>query len=169
MQCTVQGAPDSVGRTSISSMTRWQTCDADFPCALGGGLYLKHLTSSGMSDSVCMIWTSCARDITMRSAQAEQSQAVVCAGLSVLPRDLQAGDLNFLLEPQSTCLHECQGTLALKWISPAASAACAIHCQAPCHRCMEPVMAATHSIEPDDLRIAALVDEGLDGHVLGPV
>ena len=55
MQCTVQGAPDSAGPTSISSMTRWQTCDVDFPCALGGGLYLKHLTSSGMSESVCMI------------------------------------------------------------------------------------------------------------------
>ena len=94
MQCTVQGAPDSVRPTSISSMTRWQTCDADFPCALGGGLYLKHLTSSGMSDSVCMIWTSCADDITMRAQlRAEQSQAVVCAGFSELPRDLQAGDL----------------------------------------------------------------------------
>ena len=30
-------------------------------------------------------------------------------------------------------------------------------------------MAATHSIESYDLRIAALVDEGLDGYVLGPV
>ena len=30
-------------------------------------------------------------------------------------------------------------------------------------------MAATHSIEPDDLRVAALVDEGLDGYILGPV
>ena len=30
-------------------------------------------------------------------------------------------------------------------------------------------MAATHSIKPDDLRIAALVDEGLDGYVLGPI
>ena len=31
------------------------------------------------------------------------------------------------------------------------------------------VMAVTHSIEPDDLRVAALVDEGLDGYILGPV
>ena len=112
MHHAVQGAPDSVRPTSISSMTRWQTCDVDFPCALGGGLYLKHLTSSGMSDSVCMICTSCADDITAGSAQVEQNRALVCAGLSELPRHLQAGRLHFMLQPQSICLHESQGRTA---------------------------------------------------------
>ena len=39
----------------------------------------------------------------------------------------------------------------------------------PSHRCMRTVMATTHSVKSDDLRITAVMCERLDGYVLGPV
>ena len=64
-QHAVQSADAGVlRRASMSSMTSWRGAwGADFPSRRGRGfgLYGKHVTSSGISDSVCMIWTSCKR------------------------------------------------------------------------------------------------------------
>ena len=125
-------------RASICSMISWRGAwDVGLPSrwGLGFGLYGKHVTSSGISDSVCMIWTSC---------------TLMCA--------LRSG------HPAMPCTSTAQAWLMLRKCRACDLIVCSWRFSKLVLIGQRERLAKAHCIEADDFGLAGHVGEGLDGH-----